>query len=92
MYGVHIPLEGRLMAIADVYDALISDRAYKKAIAPAKAATIIEEGSGTHFDPHLIDIFRDVAHKFEYVASRFAENNTDVRSANRTFAASGAIA
>jgi putative two-component system response regulator len=92
MYGVHIPLEGRLMAIADVYDALISDRAYKKAIAPAKAAAIIEEGSGSHFDPHLVDIFRDVAHHFEYISSMFAENNTDVRSMNRQPAASVAIA
>ncbi|MDR1042515.1 MAG: HD domain-containing protein [Clostridiales Family XIII bacterium] len=92
MYGIHIPLEGRLMAIADVYDALISNRAYKKAIAPAKAAAIIEEGSGTHFDPQLVDIFRDVSHHFEHIASRFSDNNPEACGANRKFAACGAIA
>jgi putative two-component system response regulator len=92
MYGIHIPLEGRLMAIADVYDALISNRAYKKAISPAKAAAIIEEGRGTHFDPHLVDIFHDVARSFESVSSRFAESATDIRAANRKLAVEGAIA
>jgi putative two-component system response regulator len=92
MYGTHIPLEGRLMAIADVYDALISNRAYKKAISPSKAAAIIEEGSGTHFDPRLVDIFRDVAHRFEHVASRFAESSADAYGMNRTLSVGGAIA
>jgi putative two-component system response regulator len=68
MYGKHIPLEGRLMAIADVYDALISKRPYKQAISPAHAARIIEEGSGTHFDPLLVDVFRDIAPLFASVA------------------------
>ena len=45
------------MAIADVYDALTSERCYKKAIPPQKAVKIIEEGSGTHFDPKLVEIF-----------------------------------
>jgi putative two-component system response regulator len=55
--GSHIPLQGRLMAFADVYDALISDRPYKKAFPPEQAARIITEGSGTQFDPSLKDTF-----------------------------------
>ena len=62
--GKNIPLEGRLMAIADVYDALISERPYKKAFSGEEARKIIEDGAGSHFDPALVDVFRKVAHKF----------------------------
>ena len=65
--GKTIPLEGRLMAIADVYDALISERPYKKAFTHAEACRIIEEGSGTHFDPALVDIFRSIEDEFAQV-------------------------
>jgi putative two-component system response regulator len=66
--GTDIPLEGRLMAIADVYDALISARPYKKPFSTEVARKIILEGKGTHFDPNLIDIFEKVADKFDAVA------------------------
>ncbi|MCL1963589.1 MAG: response regulator [Firmicutes bacterium] len=59
-----IPLEGRLMAIADVYDALVSVRPYKPAFTPKKAASIIKEGKGEHFDPQLVDIFSMVSDQF----------------------------
>ena len=52
-----IPLEGRLMAIADVYDALVSKRVYKPPLNPKAACEIIKSGSGTHFDPRLVEIF-----------------------------------
>ncbi|MDR0501965.1 MAG: two-component system response regulator, partial [Treponema sp.] len=55
--GEKIPLQGRIMAVADVYDALISDRPYKKAMTHEEAIKIISEGKGTHFDPVLIDLF-----------------------------------
>ena len=55
--GDDIPLQGRLMAIADVYDALISARPYKEAFTHEDAAKIIKAGSGTHFDPNLVAIF-----------------------------------
>jgi putative two-component system response regulator len=58
--GEEIPLQGRLMAIADVYDALISERPYKKAFPHEEAVRIILEGSGTHFDPALVAIFNKV--------------------------------
>jgi putative two-component system response regulator len=62
--GQDIPLEGRLMAIADVYDALVSVRPYKRAFSTDDARHIIEEGEGSHFDPALVGIFLSVADKF----------------------------
>jgi len=70
--GDDIPLEGRLMAIADVYDALISARPYKRPFKTEEAKAIIEEGSGSHFDPALIDVFRLVAEDFANVARRIS--------------------
>lgn len=55
-----IPLQGRIMAIADVYDALVSERPYKKAMTHEEAVKIIIDGKGTHFDPVLIDLFMDI--------------------------------
>ena len=55
--GEEIPLEARIMSLADVYDALISDRVYKKAYPKEKAIEIIEQGSGTQFDPLLASLF-----------------------------------
>jgi putative two-component system response regulator len=66
--GQDIPLEGRLMAIADVYDALISARPYKKPFSTEEARKIIEEGSGTHFDPLLVAVFSKIANQFAEVA------------------------
>jgi len=66
--GEGIPLEGRLMAIADVYDALISSRPYKQPFTPAEARRIIVEGKGKHFDPELVDVFLEVADDFAQIA------------------------
>ena len=63
--GDKIPLSARIMAIADVYDALTSERCYKKAMSPEKAFTIIQEESGTHFDPKLVEVF--LKHKEEFI-------------------------
>jgi len=65
--GKDIPLEGRLMAIADVYDALISVRPYKPALSHEESCRIIEEGAGTHFDPALVDIFCQVSDEFAQI-------------------------
>jgi putative two-component system response regulator len=64
-----IPLEGRLMAIADVYDALISQRPYKRPLTTDEAEQIIKSGKGTHFDPALVDVFLSVAGRFAEVAN-----------------------
>jgi putative two-component system response regulator len=55
--GKEIPLEGRICAIGDVFDALTSNRVYKPAFPVEKAVNILKEGRGSHFDPELIDIF-----------------------------------
>jgi putative two-component system response regulator len=62
--GSNIPLQGRLMALVDVYDALISDRPYKKAFPWEQAVEIIKEGFGIHFDPSLQDIFLAASKRF----------------------------
>ncbi|MDR2792691.1 MAG: response regulator [Treponema sp.] len=62
--GEDIPLLGRLLAIADVYDAITSKRPYKKALTHDKAVKLILAGKGTHFSPELIDLFIEVSDTF----------------------------
>ena len=62
--GEEIPLSVRIMAIADVYDALVSLRCYKLPISPDEAFLIIEEKAGNHFDPKLVEVF--MKHKDEF--------------------------
>jgi len=62
--GTEIPLLGRLMAIADVYDALVSVRTYKPAYTHEEAVKIIVENSGTQFDPALVEIFVKASERF----------------------------
>lgn len=59
-----IPLEGRLLAIIDVYDALVSERPYKQPLSHEEARSIIMNGQGTHFDPLLTDVFLSVSDAF----------------------------
>ena len=68
--GNDIPLLGRVMAIADVYDALVSDRPYKKPYTHDEAVRIIRKDKGTHFDPDIVDIFEGVSDKFNEVTIR----------------------
>ncbi|MBO4286031.1 MAG: HD domain-containing protein, partial [Bacilli bacterium] len=63
--GDEIPLSARIMAIADVFDALVSKRVYKDEVSPTAAFIIMESESGTHFDPKLIEIF--LRHKDHYL-------------------------
>jgi len=58
--GEDIPLQGRIMAIVDVYDALVSERPYKKALTEDEAIDIIMQSSGTHFDPKIAELFYEV--------------------------------
>lgn len=71
--GKDIPIEGRLMAIVDVYDALISERPYKRALPHEDAARIIVEESGTHFDPLLVEVFASVSDRFKAVTKKYTE-------------------
>lgn len=65
--GQEIPLQGRLMAIVDVYDALVSERPYKKTMTHEEARCIIAEKGGSHFDPALVTVFLSAADQFEAV-------------------------
>jgi putative two-component system response regulator len=58
--GEEIPLQGRIMAIVDVYDALVSERPYKKAFSDEEAVDIIMKNSGTLFDPKIVELFNEV--------------------------------
>ena len=68
--GEDIPLSGRIMAIADVYDALISHRPYKPSFPHEEAVEIILEDTGTHFDPKLVEVSMDVIGRFREIASK----------------------
>jgi putative two-component system response regulator len=71
--GDDIPICGRLMALADVYDALISKRVYKPPFPHEKAVEIIVEGKGTHFDPDVVDAFLKLEDTFRNIALTFAD-------------------
>jgi len=66
--GYEIPLQGRAMAIVDVYDALTAERPYKKAYSHEQAVQMIAEGSGTHFDPDLVTVFMNIADQIHAIA------------------------
>lgn len=72
-----IPVSGRLMAVADVYDALITRRVYKPPFSHQKALGIMAEGKGRHFDPDMIDIFLEHEAEFKQVAHDFADSREE---------------
>ncbi len=71
--GEDIPLFGRLMAVADVYDALISKRVYKPPMSHKKAIQIIVEGKGVYFDPDIVDAFLEVEDRFLEIALKYLD-------------------
>ena len=66
------------MAVADVYDALISRRVYKPPMSHDKAVSIIQEGRGQHFDPDIVDTFVTLADAFKAVADRYLDSDQDL--------------
>jgi putative two-component system response regulator len=73
LVGNAIPISARLMAVADVYDALSSRRVYKDAMPHEQAIAIIVEGRGRHFDPDVVDAFIDITGEFQDIAARYAD-------------------
>ena len=76
--GEAIPISARLMALADVYDALISRRVYKEPMSHEKAKQIILEGKGTHFDPDIVEAFNAIDQTFYAIAARYSDNANDL--------------
>ena len=75
--GVNIPLSGRIIAVADVFDALTTVRPYKKAWAVEESVKHINEASGQHFDPELVFIFNQVMPEILKIKVQYAESNSD---------------
>ena len=76
--GDDIPISARLMAVADVYDALISRRVYKDGMSHEAAVAIIVEGRGKHFDPDMVDAFLLIQDQFIDIARRYADTDHDM--------------
>jgi putative two-component system response regulator len=68
--GEKIPLQGRIMAIVDVYDALVSERPYKKAFSDEEAVQIILDNAGVHYDPKIVEVFNSVKEQFKSVRAK----------------------
>jgi len=80
LVGEAIPLSARLMALADVYDALISRRVYKEGMPHAKAAEIIAQGRGSHFDPDVVDAFFQIEQTFIAIAQRYIDTDQELQA------------
>jgi putative two-component system response regulator len=78
LVGDAIPISARLMAVADVYDALISRRVYKEGMSHEAAVAIITEGRGQHFDPDMVDAFLALQQDFIDIAQRYADSDHDM--------------
>ncbi|MBV8502705.1 MAG: two-component system response regulator [Paucibacter sp.] len=78
--GEEIPLSARLMALADVYDALISRRVYKAAMTHEQAVAIIAECRGKHFDPDIADAFLAIHERFRAIAAEYADSEADLHA------------
>jgi putative two-component system response regulator len=76
--GEQIPIAARLMAVADVYDALISRKVYKPAMAHDDAVRIIGQTRGRHFDPDMVDTFLELQDTFQAIAIAFSDTDADL--------------
>ena len=78
LVGDAIPIPARLMALADVYDALICKRVYKAGMSHEQAVQIIVEGRGKHFDPDVVDAFIELEFEFQEIALRFTDSQEEL--------------
>jgi putative two-component system response regulator len=72
--GEDIPILARIMAIADVYDALRSERPYKQAMSHETSVAIIVSEKGSHFDPYLVDLFHKNNRMFDTISKKKVDN------------------
>jgi putative two-component system response regulator len=89
--GDDIPIPARLMAVADVYDALISRRVYKEGMPHEKAVQIMIEGRGKHFDADMLDAFIEIQEEFRAIARRFVDSDADMDKKKDYLAQVGAV-
>ena len=82
LMGEAIPVSARLMAVADVYDAVVSRRVYKSEMTHEKAVGIIREGAGRHFDPDVVAAFVGLEKHFEHIALRYSDATEPHQSAS----------
>ena len=82
--GDAIPMSARIMAVADVYDALISRRVYKEGMPHEKAVDIMRAGRGSHFDPDVLDAFLALLPEFQRIAQQFADTDADMAEKARS--------
>jgi putative two-component system response regulator len=71
--GEQIPMEARIVALVDVYDALSSERPYKPAFPEDRCLAIIAEGRGTHFDPAVVDAFFQHIEEIRAIRARWQD-------------------
>lgn len=71
--GKNIPLPGRLMAVIDVFDALISKRVYKEAFGYEESIQIIKDGSGTQFDPEIVQAFLEISEEIRQISAQYLQ-------------------
>ena len=83
LVGEEIPLSARIMAVADVFDALVSNRSYKKGFPFEKAMDIIREGVGTHFDPNVAKAFLDAEDEVRAIAEKFGKEYDNSQEDNQ---------
>ncbi len=81
--GDAIPVSARLMAVADVYDALISRRVYKPAFSHEESVRIMRRGRGRHFDPDILDAFLEIQEEFRAIAHRYRDDGHGAEDAAR---------
>ena len=91
LIGNTIPVSARLMAVADVYDALISRRVYKPAFPHEQARDLIVEGRGSHFDPDIVDAFLEIEDDFRAIAARFADGDDALQAQMERIMAQGDV-
>lgn len=75
--GEEIPLSARIMAVADVFDALVAERVYKKPFTYEKAMAIITEGAGKHFDPEIVETFTHISEKLYSERTRLDQSGSE---------------
>jgi len=77
--GAKIPLSARILAVADVYDALISNKVYKQGVEHEAAVQVIFSERASHFDPDVVDAFIEVSPEFAAIAQKYADTDADMQ-------------